>query len=70
MSSESVIVRFKHIRAARICAAGARHWFMQRGWNWNQFLADGRPVEDFEATGDPFAQRVAEIAREEASGGR
>lgn len=66
----SVIVRVKHIRAAAICTAGARHWFMQRGWNWNQFLKDGRPVEDFEETGDPFAARVAEIAREEAAGGR
>lgn len=70
MSSEPIIVRMKHIRAARICASGARHWFLQRGWNWTQFLASGRAVEDFEDSGDTFAMRVAEIAREEAARGR
>lgn len=59
----------RHIRGASICSPGARHWFMQQGWNWSDFLKNGRPASDFEATGDPFAARVAELAREEAARG-
>jgi hypothetical protein len=68
MSSE-VRAYIRHIRAARICAAGARHWFAQQGWSWQDFLREGRPAADFEATGDHFAAQVAELARQEAANG-
>lgn len=68
MSSE-VRAYVRHIRGARICTDRARYWFAQRQWNWSQFLEDGRPASDFEETGDPFAARVAKLAREEAARG-
>jgi hypothetical protein len=69
MSSE-VLVRMSHIRKARFCASGTREWFARQGWSWSEFLTNGRPASDFEATGDPLGAQVAEIAREEAARGR
>jgi len=40
---------------------------MRQGWSWAEFLERGIAVEIVEATGDPLALRVAEIARREAS---
>ncbi len=58
-----------HISAAHQCRKGARVWFRARGWSWTDFLANGRPVEDFEATGDPLTERaVAEVYREAEHG--
>jgi hypothetical protein len=39
----------------------------QQGWSWQQFLDEGLPAEQLEASGDPMAIRVAAIAREEAA---
>ncbi len=63
--SSGILVRMTHVRKARFCASGAREWFARQGWSWSDFLANGRPVEDFDALGDPLGSRVAEIAREE-----
>lgn len=65
-----IMLRIAHIRAAKLCLKGARAWFDQRGWSYGEFLENGRPVEDFEATGCPLAARAAKIAREEVAGGR
>lgn len=56
----------RHLRAVKICHGKGRDWFAARGWSWADFVANGRPAEDFEATGDPFAALVAEAARIEA----
>lgn len=53
----------KHVRAANLCSRGARHWFAQRGWDWNDFLTNGIDEEALIATGDPYALRVVEAAR-------
>lgn len=62
----STIVVMRHIRKAKFCSGATRHWFAERGWDWSDFLTNGRPAEDFEATGCPLARTVATIAREEA----
>lgn len=60
----------RHIRAASLCTGGAREWFRRRGWNWGQFLIEGRPASDFIATKDPLALRMVEAARKEAGFGQ
>lgn len=65
-----MIAKVSHIRAAKICLKGARQWFNRHGIPWQDFLANGVPVETLEATGDPMAFRVTAIARKEAENGR
>lgn len=57
-----MIIRMEHVRAANLCSRGARHWFVQRGWDWNDFLKNGIDEETLTATGDPYAKRVVEAA--------
>jgi hypothetical protein len=59
------LVTVRHIRAAGLCASGARAWFARYGLDWNTFLSPGLPAPVIEATGDALALRVAAIAREE-----
>jgi hypothetical protein len=56
----------RHVRAARLCAGGARAWFKHYGLDHNDFLANGIPVSVLEATGDPLALRAVAAAKEEA----
>jgi hypothetical protein len=65
-----VRVRMRHIRAARFCARGTRAFFARQGWDWGRFLSEGISAATMEASGDALAQRVARIAREEATGGQ
>ncbi|HDS1128083.1 TPA: hypothetical protein QDZ99_001932 [Stenotrophomonas maltophilia] len=72
----NVLVTVDHARVAKLgehsgvlCAAGIRTWMDRHGLDLRQFLDDGLPVEQFEALDDAFAQRLAAIAREEASRG-
>lgn len=51
------------VRAARMCSRGVRAFFDRHGLNWEQFLSEGIPVEQVEATGDFMALQVAEVAR-------
>lgn len=64
------LVTVRHLRAAKLCAGGARTWFAQHGLSWDRFVDPGIPAAELEATGDAFALRVAEIARKEAGDGR
>ncbi len=59
----SVQVYMKDIRAAKLCSSGARGWFKRQGMDWNKFLSEGLPEEDFLATGDANALLVVEAAR-------
>lgn len=58
----SVIVRMRHIRAAKFCSPGARDWWASKGWDWSHFLDHGIPAETLLETNDPLALRVVEIA--------
>lgn len=60
----------RHLRQSRTCMKNSRMWFRERGWSWTEFLAEGRPVEDFIATGDPLALPAIEAAQKEARDGR
>lgn len=60
-----VMVRMKHIRMAELCADGTRDWWRDNGLDWRDFVRNGIPADKLAATGDPFAIRVAEIARED-----
>ncbi|WLJ71138.1 hypothetical protein [Sphingomonas phage Carli] len=64
--SDPVMAYPRHIRASLICTRGARGWFKAQGWSWSEFIVNGRPADDFRATGDPFAIQVAEAAEQEA----
>jgi hypothetical protein len=54
-----------HVRAARLCASGARAWANAHGFDWNEFLTRGIPVSRVEGL-DPVADRVVRAARENA----
>ena len=56
-------VTMAHIRAAGLCARGARAWFAQHGLDWADFIAHGIPAERLGATGDHYAHLVCEQAR-------
>jgi hypothetical protein len=65
MTQEStvVLVTMRHIRIAQMCSEGTRSFFKRHNLDWAQFLRIGLPAEQFEATGDAMAIKVAEIAR-------
>jgi len=58
-----VIIYMSDIRAARMCSRGTRDFFKRHGMDWNKFLKEGLPVEQFINTGDPMAMQVVEVAR-------
>jgi len=60
-----MIVRLSHVRKARLCNRGAREWFARKGWNWQEFLDNGIDADLLIATGDPYALRAVEAARDE-----
>lgn len=62
-------VTMVHIRQARLCARGARAFFLRYGLDWTGFLRDGIPAIELEATGDALTARVCALAREEAARG-
>lgn len=53
----------KDIRACRMCSGGTREFFKRHGMDWNKFIKDGLPEEEFIATGDSMAMQVVEAAR-------
>lgn len=68
MTEVTSTVRVKHLRAAKICTAGARAWWRAEGLDWNAFLRDGIPAQTLLDTGDPRAVRVVEIAEADDNG--
>lgn len=64
MTNSSVIVTMADIRSCRMCSGGTRDFFKRHGMDWNKFLSDGLPEEDFIATGDAMAMQVVNKARE------
>lgn len=63
MTSDQVIVRMEHVRAARMCSRGARAFFARHNLDWHTFIKDGLPAEVIAATGDAMALQVVEVAR-------
>ena len=59
----TVIVTMQHIRQCKMCSKGTRDFFKRHGMDWNKFLKEGLPEEQFIATGDAMAMQVVEAAR-------
>ena len=51
------------IRKANMCAKGVRVFFLQQGWDFQDFLINGLDEEFFIKTGDAMALQVVEVAR-------
>lgn len=67
---EEIVCTMAHIRDAKLCSRGARHWFEKYGLDYNDFLTNGLSADRALATGDAFGQRVVAAARKEAEDGR
>ena len=51
------------LRKAKMCARGSRAFFLARGWDWQDFLKNGRDARDFIDTNDAMALQVVEVAK-------
>ena len=50
------------LRKAKMCARGSRAFFLSQGWDWQDFLKNGRDAQDFIDTTDAMALQVVEVA--------
>ena len=50
------------LRKAKMCARGSRGFFLSQGWDWQDFLKNGRDAQDFINTKDAMALQVVEVA--------
>ena len=66
--TQEIIVTVKHIRAANLCARGARQWFTARNLDYNEFLLRGLPISQIDAVDDALAKLVTNAARLDAAG--
>ena len=60
----------RHFRKLRYCSRGSRQFFERHGWDWHAFLQNGLEAEAFHKTGDAMAIKAAQVAEQEAIGGR
>ena len=51
------------IRKAKMCSSGTRAFFLRQGWDWQDFLKNGRDAQDFINTKDVMALQVVEVAK-------
>ncbi|WP_257229654.1 hypothetical protein [Acinetobacter sp. YH01021] len=51
------------IRKAKMCSSGTRAFFLRQGWDWQDFLKNGRDAQDFINTKDAMALQVVEVAK-------
>lgn len=65
----SVTITITDIRAAGICASGARRWFRDHGIDFAAFLKDGISAAELIERGDQMAQRVVDRKLERESNG-
>ena len=64
------LVTIRHVRKAMLCMGGARNWFASHGFDWGDFLENGKDADELDATGDALAHQVTAIARQEVANGR
>lgn len=62
------IIRMYHIRAAEVCASGARDWMKAHGFDWNEFLDNGIEVSRIEVLDDAIANKICAVAKGENHG--
>lgn len=63
-----MIVTINDVRAAGHCVRGARAWFEQHGFDFQDFVRNGIDAERLVASGDALAARVVEMKRERERG--
>lgn len=62
------VVTMRHVRQARLCAAGGRAFMARYGLDWGRFLREGMRASELEATGDAApAPAIAAARAEEAA---
>lgn len=61
------IVTIEHAKRLNMCSRGIRQWFEINGLDYSQFLKEGLPASQVEATNNALAIKVAAMAREEAT---
>jgi len=67
--TSGLTAHIRHVRAANLCAHGARTWLARYGVNWTKFLDEGVSADFLRDTGDPLALRVVkEVERENIDG--
>lgn len=59
---DTLTIRMRDIRAAKMCSSGARQFFERHNLDWSGFLKNGIEAEKLLATGDAMARRVVEVA--------
>jgi folate-binding Fe-S cluster repair protein YgfZ len=64
-----VIVTMRHIRKAGLCSRGLRQFATLHGFDWDDFLQNGMPLDQVRLIDDAMVQRVADIAEAEAAEG-
>ena len=60
----------KDIRSAEMCSGGTRAFFKRHDMDWQKFITEGLPEEDFIRTGDAMALAVVKIANERSECGQ
>jgi hypothetical protein len=58
-----MIITMRDVRAAKMCAKGARDFFLRHNLDWSKFVKHGIDAEQIIATGDAMALKVVEVAR-------
>lgn len=69
MEVTSLICYMRHVRAAKLCHRGSRHWCLENGVDWIDFLANGIPAQHLLDTHDPIVLRVVNEAIKERDNG-
>lgn len=55
-------VYMRDLRKLKYCSRGARVFFVKHGLSWRDFLKNGIPAKDLDATGDAMAIKLAGMA--------
>jgi hypothetical protein len=62
------VVRLSHARQLGYCAQGMRDFAARHGLDWQRFITEGLPGEQFLATGDAMALEVVKVAQQQEGG--
>ena len=60
---DDVIVRFEHVKQARMCSKGTRAFFISHNLDFQSFLKHGIRASELEKLNDAMANQAIEVAR-------
>jgi len=63
-------IHVRHMRAAKICAAGSRRWCARNGFSWAQFVNEGLPISVMRPLNDAVVNRIIAEADKELERGQ